>query len=161
MHKKVQLTRRTQKELQGWILLTRLTDRNCGFWKLDSISDFQSSFLLFVTFHIILGIKICLTRSGDLVINNLFRKYWLKLNILSPRRDHTRTGNQRSAIVILIPLRMLTTTLSSKQFGHFCLKDKFNEHRRSVDKTNIKSKPTILFLNTFPLTLTILTLTCS
>ena len=115
-----------------------ITDCNCGFWKLDSISDFQSSFLLFVTFHIILGIKICLARSGDLVINKLFLKYWPKLNILSPRRDHTRTGNQRSAIVILIPLRMLTTTLSSKQFGHFCLKDRFNKHRRSVDKTNIK-----------------------
>ena len=37
---------------------------------------------------------------------------------------------------------MLTPTLSSTQFGHFCLKDKFNEHRRPVDKTNIKSKPT-------------------
>ena len=24
------------------------------------------------------------------------------------------------------------------------LKDRFNEHRRSVDKTNIKSKPTLL-----------------
>ena len=122
--------------------MKRLTDCNCGFWKLDSIPDFQSSFLLFVTFHIILGIKICLTRSGDLVINDLFLKYWLKLNILSPRRDHTRTGNQTSAIVILIPLKMLTPTLSSTQFGHFCLKDKFNEHRRPVDKTNIKSKPT-------------------
>ena len=36
-------------------------------------------------------------------------------------------------------------TLSSKQFGHFCLKDRFNEHRRSVDKTNIKSKPTNVY----------------
>ena len=111
-------------------------------WKLDSISDFQSSFLLFVTFHIILGINICLTRSGDLLINKLFLKHWLKLNILSPRRDHTRTGNQIGALVILIPLKMLTPTLSSTQFGRFCLKDKFNEHRRPVDKTNIKSKPT-------------------
>ena len=112
-HKKVhRLTRRTQKELQGWIFLKRLTDCNCGFWNLDSISDFQSSFKLFVTFHIILGIKICLTRSGDLVINKLFLKYWLRFNILSPRRDHTRTGNQISAIVILIPLKMLTPTLS-------------------------------------------------
>ena len=102
-------------------------------------------FCLFVTFHIILGINICLTRSGDLVFNKLFPKYWLRFNILSPRRDHTRTGNQISAIVILIPLKMLTPTLSSTQFGHFCLKDKFNEHRRPVDKTNIKSKPTNVY----------------
>ena len=40
---------------------------------------------------------------------------------------------------------MLTPTLSSTQFGHFCLKDKLNEHRRPVGKTNIKSKPTNVY----------------
>ena len=40
------------------------------------------------------------------------------------------------------------------------LKDRFNEHRRAVDKTNINLNP-LLFLNTFSLTLTILILTCS
>ena len=44
--------------------------------------------------------------------------------------------------MILIPLKILTPTLSSTLFGHFFLKDKFNQHRRPVDKTNIKSKPT-------------------
>ena len=50
-------------------------DYNCGFWKLISISVLQSSFLLFLTFYVILGINICLTQSGDLVINKLFFKY--------------------------------------------------------------------------------------
>ena len=75
------------------------------FGNLIAYQIFKS--LLFVTFHVILGIKICLTRSGDLVINKLFFKYWLRFNILSHRRDHTRTGNQISAIGILIPLKML------------------------------------------------------
>ena len=40
------------------------------------------------------------------------------------------------------------------------LKDRFNDHRRAVDKTNINLNP-LLFVNTFSLTLTILILTCS
>ena len=50
-------------------------DYSYGFWKLVNISVLQSSFMLFLTFYIILGINICLTQSGDLVINKLFFKY--------------------------------------------------------------------------------------
>ena len=41
------------------------------------------------------------------------------------------------------------------------VKDRFNEHERAVEKTSIKSKPLLFRLNTFSLTLTILTLKLS
>ena len=37
------------------------TDGSCAFWELVSLTVYQISFLLFVTFDIILGRHICLT----------------------------------------------------------------------------------------------------
>ena len=45
------------------------------FGNLLAYQFFQVHFLLFLTFYVILGINICLTQSGDLVINKLFFKY--------------------------------------------------------------------------------------
>ena len=42
-------------------------DCNCGFSKLASLTVFQSSFFLFVTFHIMLADQNYLTQSCDFV----------------------------------------------------------------------------------------------
>lgn len=58
-------------------------DWNYGFWKLASQTVFQSSLVLFVTFDMVIGRHVCLTRSCDFLIH----KYFLKFN---PKRIQTR-----------------------------------------------------------------------
>ena len=56
-------------------LKTIKTDYIWGFWKLVSLTDFQSSFLLFVAFDIMLRESCCLISSCDVVI------YWVNSSL--------------------------------------------------------------------------------
>ena len=58
------------KSKHGWITFKKIEgDVNCGFCKLVSLTVFHSSFLLFVTFDIMLWKHICLIQSCDFVIH--------------------------------------------------------------------------------------------
>ena len=58
------------KSTHGWTTLKKIDgDGNCGFCKLVSLTVFQSSFLLFVTFDTMLGKHICLIQSCDFLIH--------------------------------------------------------------------------------------------
>ena len=53
------------KRTHGWTNLKKIeTDCNFGFWKLVSLTVFQRSFFLSVTFDIMFGGQICLTWSA-------------------------------------------------------------------------------------------------
>ena len=57
------------KTRHGWTNLKKIkTDCNSGSWKLISLTVFQSPFLLFVTFNIMIGRHICLKWSCDFVL---------------------------------------------------------------------------------------------
>ena len=58
------------KSTHGWTTLKKIDgDGNCGFCKLVSLTVFQSSFFLFVTFDTMLGKHICLIQSCDFLIH--------------------------------------------------------------------------------------------
>ena len=53
------------KSTHGWTTLKKIDgDGNCGFCKLVSLTVFQSSFLLFVTFGTMLGKHICCYKAA-------------------------------------------------------------------------------------------------
>ena len=61
------------KTRHGWTNLKKIKrDCNKGFWKLVSLTVFQSPFLLFVTFNIMIGRHICSKWSCDFVICQWF-----------------------------------------------------------------------------------------
>ena len=119
-------------------------DWNCGFWKRDSLSVFQSSFLFFVTIDMILGGHICFSQSCDLIltssyfsnaeVHNRVANHWLKNEL----------ANRDTAPLSLIWSAMNSLLFSFEKWS--VLVKKNYTHRDAMEASNDSCSCSVAFI---------------